>query len=157
MPNQFNRSFDPDEPDDAHTFYGAREPHEPHYNHLPGSSAGAPLMTPPPCPKCQSGRVETRNHARKAGGAIGTVAGAVSGAAVVLSGAEMGATVGLVAGPFGAMLGGIAGAVLGALVGGTAGCAAGATLGEMVDDKVLNNYRCLGCQHTFSQRRSDFA
>ena len=155
MPNQFNGSFDPDEPDDAHAFYGARETHEPD-NFFPGSRAGVPPMTPPPCPKCQSGRVETRNHARKAGGAIGTVAGAVSGAAVLLSGAEMGAMVGLVAGPFGAMLGGVAGAVLGALVGGAAGCAAGATLGEMVDDKVLNNYRCLACHYTFSQRPSNF-
>jgi len=152
MPNQFNGSFDPDEPDDAHAFYGAREPHEPHYNPFPRSSAGTPLMTPPPCPKCQSVRIETRNQARKVGGAIGTVAGAVSGAAVVLSGAEMGATVGLVAGPFGAMLGGIAGAVLGALVGGTAGCAAGAALGEMVDDKVLNNYRCLACGYTYNSK-----
>lgn len=72
------------------------------------------------CPKCQSDRVEMRHRARKTGGAVGAVCGA------------------------------IAGAVIAGLIGGTAGCATGSMFGEVVDDKVLDNYRCHACGHTFS-------
>ena len=43
------------------------------------------------CPRCHSDRVETRNHAKRTGGAIGTAAGAASGAAGAIGGAEFGA------------------------------------------------------------------
>ena len=101
----------------------------------------------PICPKCQSTRVETRNHARKAGGAIGTVAGMTSGVAFALSGADVGVT----ASPVRSACGALAGAVIAGLIGGAAGCATGAVLGEVVDDKVLNNFRCNACR--YSRRR----
>lgn len=59
-------------------------------------------------------------------------------------------TVGVVAGPPGMVLGGLLGALIGALVGGSAGGLAGAQLGELVDDRVLDNHRCLACSHCFS-------
>lgn len=102
------------------------------------------------CPSCHSERIETRNLARKAGGLIGTLGGSVGGAASSLSGAEVGMTVGVVAGPPGMVLGGLLGALIGALVGGTAGGLAGSQLGELVDDRILDNYRCLACGHCFS-------
>ncbi|WP_214608529.1 hypothetical protein [Cupriavidus metallidurans] len=107
------------------------------------------------CPQCQSRQVVTRNHARKAGGTLGAIAGAASGFSAAMKGARIGGTlggrIGLIAGPSGAALGTLAGAILGGVLGGTAGCSAGATLGELIDDKVLHNYRCLDCGHTFGQ------
>ncbi|KAI3608365.1 hypothetical protein D8I24_1203 [Cupriavidus necator H850] len=107
------------------------------------------------CPHCQSSQVVTRNHARKVGGTLGAIAGAASGFAAAMNGARIGGTlggrIGLIAGPPGAVLGAVAGAILGGVLGGTAGCSAGATLGELIDDKVLHNYRCLDCKHTFGQ------
>ena len=107
------------------------------------------------CPHCQSSQVMTRNHARKVGGTLGAIAGATSGFAAAMNGARIGGAlggrIGLIAGPPGAALGTVAGAILGGVLGGTAGCSAGATLGELIDDKVLHNYRCLDCGHTFGQ------
>lgn len=107
------------------------------------------------CPHCQSAQVVTRNHARKVGGTLGAIAGAASGVAGAMNGARiggyLGSRIGLIAGPPGAALGTVAGAILGGVLGGTAGCSAGATLGELIDDKVLHNYRCLNCGHTFGQ------
>ncbi|MFM0415699.1 hypothetical protein [Paraburkholderia aromaticivorans] len=110
------------------------------------------LYMTPECPKCQSVHVETRNHGRKAGGAIGTVAGVASGASAALSGAEVGAVAGAIAGPVGSVFGLVAGAIIGGLIGGSAGCAAGAVLGEVVDQTVLDNYVCRSCGHTFSKK-----
>lgn len=143
MHEHFHGPFDPDEP------RATGGMHEPFENAAPSRQTESP-----PCPKCQSGRVETRNHARKAGGAIGTVAGTTSGVAIALSGAEVGATVGVIAGPIGSTFGAIAGAVIAGLIGGAAGCAAGAIFGEVVDDKVFNNYRCHACGYTFSNTPS---
>lgn len=106
-----------------------------------------------PCPQCQSLRTEPRHVARRIGGAVGAAAGATSAIAVALSGAEAGATVGLVAGPLGAACGSIAGAVMAGLLAGTAGCATGAACGELIDQKVLDNWRCLACGHTFAASR----
>lgn len=102
------------------------------------------------CPHCRSERIATRNFARKTAGLIGTVGGTVGGAASGLSGAEIGMTVGIVAGPPGMMIGGFLGALFGALIGGTACGLAGAQLGELVDQRILDNYRCLACGHCFS-------
>jgi hypothetical protein len=108
----------------------------------------------PPCPKCQSDRVDASNRARKTGGAVGAVAGTASGIAFALSGAETGAAVGVLAGPAGALCGTIAGAVIAGLIGGTAGCATGSVFGEVIDDKVLDNFRCHACGHTFSRHNA---
>ncbi|SAL19814.1 complement resistance protein TraT [Caballeronia telluris] len=140
-------------PADMYMGDGMREPVEPGLSSPPvqltASSAGIP-----PCPKCQSSRVDARNLARRTGGAIGTVAGTTSGIAFALSGAETGATVGVLAGPAGAVCGAIAGAVIAGLIGGAAGCATGSVFGEIVDDKVLDNFRCHACGHTFSRPKA---
>ena len=103
------------------------------------------------CPHCKSTQIQTRDHARKVGGAVGTIAGTSIGVAGALNAGRIGMSVGLIAGPVGVAVGGIAGIVLGALCGGTTGCLAGAKLGEVVDRHVLNNHRCLQCGFTFSQ------
>lgn len=111
------------------------------------------------CPHCQSPQVVTRNHARKVGGTIGAIAGAASGFSAALKGARIGGSLGgrlgLIAGPPGAALGTVAGAILGGLLAGTAGCSAGTALGELIDDKVLHNYRCLDCGHAFGQASAE--
>lgn len=103
-----------------------------------------------PCPDCQSPRVEPRHVARRIGGAVGAAAGATSAIAIALSGAEAGAAAGLIVGPIGSACGGIAGAILAGLIAGAAGCATGAACGEAIDQKVLDNWRCLACGRTFS-------
>src|SRR5574343_98709 len=102
------------------------------------------------CPNCHSARITTRTRARKTAGLIGTVGGCVGGATGSLSGIEIGMTVGVVAGPPGMVFGGVLGALFGAVVGGTAGGLSGARLGELVDRRILYNYRCLACGHCFS-------
>ncbi len=109
----------------------------------------------PACPHCRSSQVITRNHARKVGGTIGAIAGAASGFSAAMKGANLGGRIGLLAGPPGAALGTVAGAILGGLLGGTAGCSAGTALGELVDAKVLANYRCLQCRHTFGESSAE--
>ena len=106
----------------------------------------------PACPVCRSIRIETRQYGRKVGGAIGAVAGATSGIALVLSGAEMGAIAGAVAGPVGSAMGALTGGMVAMLIGGATGCAAGAAFGEVVDDNVLDKYRCADCGHTFGSK-----
>ncbi|MEB2487936.1 hypothetical protein SB397_20340 [Burkholderia multivorans] len=108
----------------------------------------------PSCPKCQSDCIDARNRARKTGGAVGAIAGTASGIAFALSGAETGVAVGLLAGPAGAVCGAIAGAVIAGLIGGTASCATGSVFGEAIDDKVLDNFRCHACGHTFSRHEA---
>jgi hypothetical protein len=44
--------------------------------------------------------------------------------------------------------------VIAGLIGGTAGCATGSVFGEIVDDKVLDNFRCYACGHTFSRPKA---
>ncbi|MBB3003733.1 hypothetical protein FHX57_006109 [Paraburkholderia tropica] len=104
------------------------------------------------CPACESFRTEPRHIARRIGGAIGATAGGTSAAAAALSGAEIGAAAGTLGGPFGVLCGSIAGAIIAGLAGAAAGCATGAALGETVDQKVLDNWRCRACGHTFSIR-----
>tara|TARA_R110001583_G_scaffold121882_1_gene273040 strand:- start:512 stop:808 length:297 start_codon:yes stop_codon:yes gene_type:complete len=57
---------------------------------------------------------------------------------------------GIVGGPIGATVGGIGGAVIGALLGGATGASAGVILGDVLDERVLDNYRCLDCGYSFS-------
>jgi len=55
--------------------------------------------------------------------------------------------VGAMAGP----VTGIGGAVIGGLLGGVTGVSAGIILGDVLDEQVLDNFRCLGCGHSFSK------
>lgn len=103
------------------------------------------------CPRCQSERIETRGYGKKIGGTVGAAAGIGSGIALVLSGADVGAAIGSVAGPAGIVAGGLAGGVLAVLMSGSAGCAAGAAFGNLIDENVLDKYRCVECGHAFSQ------
>ncbi|MCA8209337.1 hypothetical protein [Burkholderia vietnamiensis] len=101
------------------------------------------------CPQCGSTRIDVLNVGRKAGSTLGSVAGATSGVAMALSGAEAGAAVGAIGGPLGAVFGGLTGAVIAGLLGSAAGSIAGSTVGGVLDDSLLDNYRCLSCGHTF--------
>ena len=104
----------------------------------------------PICPSCGSTHIETLNLGKKTGSAVGFIGGAASGASSAMAGARIGATVGAIAGPLGSGIGTVAGAILGALAGGTAGGVAGARLGQIVDERLLDNYHCLKCDHRFS-------
>ncbi|HKR38414.1 MAG TPA: hypothetical protein VJU59_01845 [Paraburkholderia sp.] len=103
-----------------------------------------------PCPHCQSLQTVPRRIARRIGGAVGATAGATGAIALALSGAETGAAIGMIDGPIGAACGSLAGAILAGLVAGAAGCATGATFGDALDQKVLNNWRCLACGCVFA-------
>lgn len=103
------------------------------------------------CPRCQSERIETRSYGKKIGGALGALAGLGSGVALVLSGADIRNVGGSAAAPLDAAADGIAGGVLAMLRSGSAGCTAGAGFGNVIDEHVLDRYRCVECGHTFSQ------
>jgi hypothetical protein len=103
-----------------------------------------------PCPQCESGQTVPRHIARRIGGAVGAAAGATGAIALALSGAETGVAIGVLAGPVGAVCGSLTGAILAGLVAGATGCATGAAFGEALDQKVLNNWRCLACGRTFT-------
>ncbi len=102
------------------------------------------------CPKCRSASIETRNLARRFGGATGAIAGTTSGVALALTGAE----IGLLAGPVGAMFGVAAGVVIDGIGGGATGCAAGSRLGAAIDQNVSHNHNYRSCVHTFSEKPS---
>ena len=101
-------------------------------------------MPPILCPCCHSAQVECRNLGRKAGSALGVL----FGAAGVMSSLSA-----ITGGPGGAILGHVAQLLMRAMVGGASGCAVGAALGEVVDENILENYRCLRCRHCFSMKR----
>ena len=102
------------------------------------------------CPKCNSGQIGTRNRARKAGGTIGMAAGATTGAAGLFHGGRAGWATASIIAPPSMPYTKIAAAIIGGIIGATTGCAIGVALGELVDDRVLDNYRCLACGYTFS-------
>jgi hypothetical protein len=106
------------------------------------------------CPSCKSASVMTKDIAKKIGALIGTVGGAAQGVTGAMAWAEVGAVIGVTAGPPGIAVGGIAGAILGGLAGAATGCIAGAKLGEVIDERVLDNYGCLDCGLSFSNRHS---
>jgi hypothetical protein len=103
------------------------------------------------CPRCQSERIETRSYGKKIGGVIGAAAGIGSGMALVLSGADVTAFVGSTADSAGGLPGGLARGVLAVMMSGSAGCTAGAAFGDVLDETVLDKYRCVECGHGFSQ------
>lgn len=128
--------------------------------HFSGTDYDPDPTAPPPfglitpaCPKCESPRVDTRNLGRKTGATVGAIAGATGGAALALSSSE-GDSTSIRAVPLVVAIGTVAGAVMGGIVGGAAGCATGSAFGELVDERVLNNFRCHACGHTFSRTRA---
>ena len=98
------------------------------------------------CPSCRSWRIGKKNYGKKAAGVIGASAGTYGGYVAAIAGARTGAAVGALTGP----VGGIGGAVIGALLGGATGASAGVVLGDVLDERVLDNYRCLDCGYSFS-------
>jgi hypothetical protein len=104
----------------------------------------------PRCSQCHSVHIETRDIARRLGGAIGVIAGTTGGMALALAGTELG----LLAGPVGAVMGCITGLIIDGIVGGATGCAAGCKLGTAIDQNILRNQRCRDCGHTFSNKSS---
>ena len=137
-----------DEPFDPVDSCPLGDSHEP-FQSTPPPASPTNTSDIPICPKCQSTRVETRNHARKAGGAIGTVAGTTSGVVFALSGTEVGVPIGPVPPAYGVW----AGAVIAGLIGGAAGCATGAVWGEILDEKCLRNYFCHACGYKSSIKK----
>lgn len=105
------------------------------------------------CPNCGSDRIETRDVAQRTGGTLGGLAGAAGGIAGALRGARTGFAIGMAAGPIGGTLGTAIGVVLGGLGGGALGTEVGAIFGRVVDERVLKNYQCTACNHSFSGRR----
>ena len=99
------------------------------------------------CPKCLSERIGKNNYGKKAAGVVGAAAGVYGGYASAIAGARTGAMVGAMAGPVTATRGG----VLGDLLGGATCVAAGIILGDVLDEQVLDNFRCLECGHSFSK------
>lgn len=122
-----------------------------HFSYAPAWATGAPSPSGETraCPQCDSPHVDVLNVGRKAGSTLGSVAGATSGVAMALSGAEAGAAVGAIGGPLGAVFGGLTGAVIAGLIGSAAGSVAGSAVGGVLDDSLLDNYRCVSCGHTF--------
>ena len=105
----------------------------------------------PYCPHCRSHHVIARNYAKKVGRTLGSATGIAAGVTATLRGAYIGARIVNFAGPPGRVIGGMSGAILNTLIWGVMGGKAGATLGQVVDDHILDNYRCLRCGNTFSQ------
>ncbi|MGL4667690.1 MAG: hypothetical protein ACRCWR_07145 [Saezia sp.] len=110
------------------------------------------------CPHCYSRYVVTKNIGRKVGAAIGATGGAVKGVTGALAGARvgseagvhLGARLGIMAGPAGITLGTVAGAVIGGIVGATTFGFMGAKLGELIDNTILDNYKCKTCGQSFN-------
>lgn len=125
---------------------------EDNYSHSHRSRPYHGEMPMPVCPKCYSLHVETRNRARKLVGAIGALAGSTS--TMLMAVAKARATSGLAGGPIGIAIGGIASTVISALLSGAASGTTGIKLGEVIDEKILNNYLCHGCGHTFNLKHS---
>ena len=105
------------------------------------------------CPRCNTGRIITRDRARKVVGAVGMAAGATTGAAGLFQGAQAGWNAASAISPPSMPYTRIAGALIGGIIGATTGCAIGLSLGELVDDNVLHNYCCLSCRFTFSPNK----
>lgn len=101
------------------------------------------------CPACGSPNIQTKNHAKKLGGALGACAGVISAFNGAAQGAAVGAAMAFRFTAPAMPLASVTAAVLGALTGGAIGCAAGAGLGQVIDDTVLNNHQCLRCHHSF--------
>lgn len=67
-----------------------------------------------------------------------------------MQGIRIGTTAGRFFGPPGMVIGGTAGLIIAGISGAMLGGSTGTQLGSMIDDKILNNHKCLDCKHTFS-------
>lgn len=103
------------------------------------------------CPLCGSHHVQTKNKARKLGGAIGTASGATGAIVAARKGAAVGSHIGLWFGPTGSSIGGITGAIISAFIGGFTGGSVGIRLGELIDNNILDNFECDSCGAQFSE------
>ncbi|GAB6091549.1 hypothetical protein [Spirochaeta dissipatitropha] len=88
-------------------------------------------MTDIICSKCKSSSVVRKSYATKIGATVGFIGGPV--------GTAVGITVGSAAG-----------AILAGLKGIAAGSAIGAGAGKVLDDTVINAYKCNQCSHVFT-------
>lgn len=118
----------------------------PHHNGFYGFQRPSRTVV---CLKCGSPNIETKNHAKRIGGVLGTCAGVIGSLSGAAKGASAGATMAFRATAPTMPLVSVTAAVLGALVGGAMSCATGAALGQVVDETVLNNHLCLRCDHFF--------
>lgn len=105
------------------------------------------------CPNCLSTQIETKDYAKKAAATVGFLGGTASGIASAKNGAEIGSivggSIGYIAGPVGSRVGKWIGALVGGMVGGITGALTGAQLGHVIDERLLDNYHCLACDHHF--------
>lgn len=101
------------------------------------------------CPQCGSLHIQTKNHGKRLGGALGTCVGLIQSLSGTARGAQLGATAGFCLATSVHPWSRLTTAVLGALAGGTVGCVSGAALGHAIDQTVLNNHRCLRCGYSF--------
>ena len=103
-------------------------------------------------PECGAVNIEKINNTPEARMILDTTVGAASGYTKPLVDAEVRASLGAVAGP----LGETSHAVLGPSAGGIPGCLGGAMSGspslisDTADGKIVDEFRCLSCSHTFS-------
>lgn len=105
------------------------------------------------CPKCSSTNIDRRNYGKRTVSTIAGLSGAVGGAMLGAKVAEeatdgSAGALGIIAS---ATVGAITGAIAAAMAGATAGLALGATAGEAVDKHILDNFKCLDCNHTFNE------
>jgi hypothetical protein len=107
---------------------------------------GEVMDVTPRCPKCRSVHIESRNMARRLGGAIGAIAGTAGGVILALKTESMSFS----KVPVITLLGAAAGVVIEGIVAGATGGVAGSKLGEAIDHNVLHNQHCRDCGHTFS-------
>lgn len=82
------------------------------------------------------------NYGKKSAGIVGAVAGAMGGFSAVY-GARAGMSLGVVAWPGGVTLAGVSGCLVSTRLGGVSGASTGMALGEVLDDHVLDSFRCL--------------
>ncbi|MEA1988059.1 MAG: hypothetical protein U9N57_02470 [Pseudomonadota bacterium] len=102
------------------------------------------------CPSCGSQFVTAKHLAKKAGGSLGLCVGGTAGILSAINGARSGALIGAFAGPAGITIGTIGGALAAGLAGAASAGIAGAKVGEQIDSKILLNYQCNDCCHSFS-------
>ncbi len=102
------------------------------------------------CPQCGQHHIITKDTARHIAGTIGMIGGSATALSSTLAGAQIGGRVGMVGGLPGMVIGSISGAIISGLLGAAAGSITGAQVGAIIDERVLNNYRCLSCSYEFS-------
>ena len=108
------------------------------------------------CESCGIRGQGLRKKARRLICAVGTIAGAVGGAAGAASGAELGALTGAFTGPPSVVFfGGRRGRCHWCSVCGTAAGSAGAVLDEILEENILDNFRCLTCEICFGNKREE--